>query len=161
MSRRKSQKNKGGKGVFRPDLSPLPSGVVNPRPGVQVTFAEASAFSGPIPPPILRQQYDEIDPGLANRIVAMAEKQQSHRHDLESIAVRSDIRRGYLGMGSGLLVALAGIGIGGYLLSLGQKIEGSVFAGGTLAAIVGVFVYGTDQRRKERAEKTRILAGRK
>lgn len=91
----------------------------------------------------------------------MAERQESHRHDLEGRAVQADIRRGYFGMSSGLVVALVGLAIGGYLLSLGQKVEGSLFAGSTLAAIVGVFVYGTGQRRKEREEKTRILSGQK
>lgn len=161
MSRSKKQRRRN-RGVAHPGNTPanLPPGINGPGTTQLVAF-QRSAFSGPLPPPDLLQKYNEIVPGLADRIVQMAERQESHRHDLEGRAVQADIRRGYFGMSSGLVVALVGLAIGGYLLSLGQKVEGSLFAGSTLAAIVGVFVYGTGQRRKEREEKTRILSGQK
>lgn len=36
-------------------------------------------FSGPLPPPQILGQYDEVLPGAAERILRMAEKQQDHR----------------------------------------------------------------------------------
>jgi len=44
-------------------------------------------FSGPIPPPEMLGQYDAIQNGLADRIVSMAESQQTHRQSLEKQSV--------------------------------------------------------------------------
>lgn len=38
-----------------------------------------SEFSGPIPPPSIIKGYEDILPGTAERIVAMAENQAKHR----------------------------------------------------------------------------------
>lgn len=38
------------------------------------------AFQGPVPPPAMLAQYNEVVPGLANRLVELTEKEQSHRH---------------------------------------------------------------------------------
>jgi uncharacterized membrane protein len=38
------------------------------------------AFQGPIPPPAMLAQYNEVVPGLANRLVVLTEKEQAHRH---------------------------------------------------------------------------------
>ncbi len=89
----------------------------------------------------------------------MAENQANHRHSLESLAIKAEINRSYLGMASGLLVALTGIGSGAILIYHDKIVAGSVFAGATLVSLVGVFVYGARTRRKEREAKTRILAG--
>ncbi len=40
-------------------------------------------YSGPIPHPDLLKKYDSVIPGLAERIVAMAEEEQKHRHKLD------------------------------------------------------------------------------
>lgn len=40
---------------------------------------QATAFSGPLPPPQVLAQYESILPGSANRILSMAEKQSEHR----------------------------------------------------------------------------------
>lgn len=39
-------------------------------------------YSGPIPPPEALARYEEIQPGAADRIIKMAEKQQEHRMSL-------------------------------------------------------------------------------
>ncbi len=39
-------------------------------------------FEGPLPPPDLLKQYEQTLPGIAERIVRMAEEEQAHRHTL-------------------------------------------------------------------------------
>ena len=46
-----------------------------------------ASFSGPLPPPELLKQYDEVVPGAADRIISMAEAEQAHEADMG--------RRGY------------------------------------------------------------------
>jgi hypothetical protein len=48
------------------------------------------SFRGPIPPPSVLAGYNEVEPGFAERIVAMAEKEQSHRHDQENKALNQE-----------------------------------------------------------------------
>ena len=40
-------------------------------------------FAGPIPPPPVMKQYEEILPGSADRILKMAENQSEHRQWME------------------------------------------------------------------------------
>lgn len=40
-------------------------------------------YSGPLPPPEHLERYNLLDPSFAARIIAMAEKEQAQRHDLE------------------------------------------------------------------------------
>ena len=57
-------------------LSKLPEDI---RGQVLTIIKEQSFFSGPLPPPELFKQYEEILPGSANRILKMAEKEQNIR----------------------------------------------------------------------------------
>lgn len=48
-----------------------------------VRMIQASAsFSGPLPPPETLERYNQTLPGLAERIIVMAESQHSHRLEL-------------------------------------------------------------------------------
>ena len=152
MSRSKPNRRSRGKGA----VAPLPKSPQVRATAIQIH--QQSAFSGPIPPPEFLREYDAIMPGLADRIVKMAEKQGDHRHGLETRAVNAEIERGKLGMISGFLVALLGISIGGVLIYHDKLLTGSIFAGGTLVALVGTFVFGTYQRKSERLAKAKILA---
>jgi uncharacterized membrane protein len=49
---------------------------------INVVKAVSQQFSGPIPPPQILGDYDKVQPGFAERIIAMAEREQSHRHGI-------------------------------------------------------------------------------
>ena len=52
-----------------------------PSPATLMT--EFTALSGPLPPPEMLAQYEEILPGAAERILSMAERQAEHRQKME------------------------------------------------------------------------------
>lgn len=54
--------------------------------------SEAS-FSGPLPPPEILRQYNDVMPGLGERIVQMAENEQAHRFKMDDSSI-SVLRRG-------------------------------------------------------------------
>ena len=58
-------------------------------------------WSGPLPPPAALEQFNQIIPGSAERILAMVEKEQEHRINTDKsalIATIADTQRGhYLG----------------------------------------------------------------
>lgn len=47
------------------------------------TLMVSEHFSGPIPHPKHVEGYEKIEPGAANRIISMAEKQQDHHIEME------------------------------------------------------------------------------
>ena len=53
--------------------------------------ATAAQFSGPLPPPGLMKQYNEVHPEFAERIVASWEKETAHRHRLDEMTISSEI----------------------------------------------------------------------
>ena len=120
---------------------------------IQQTRAQLEVHGGPLPAPNVLGQYDQIVPGAAERIVAMAESQANHRQKLELIAVKSGSRDSLLGLIFGLIIGLSAI-IGSVLTIMSGKEQGGAALGITgLASLVGVFVYGSRQRRLEREAK--------
>ena len=119
----------------------------------QLTQTATATFSSPLPHPATLEHYNRIIPGAAERILVMAEEQAKHRRDMESRVITSDIVNAKLGRTLGFIVGCIAIA-GGVLLSLqGQPIVGTVFGGLYLVGMVSVFVYGSQQRRKERESR--------
>lgn len=50
---------------------------------------EKEEFKGPLPHPSILKRYEEIQPGFANEIMQMATNEQTHRHDMEYMIVKS------------------------------------------------------------------------
>lgn len=121
---------------------------------------QQTQFSGPLPPPSILREYNEVDPTFAERIMTMTEKQSDHRRSLEQLAITSEIRRSWAGLCCGFLIALAGLAVSAYLGSIGQSAAASIIGGSTLVGLAGVFVYGTISRKQERQQKAETLAKR-
>jgi uncharacterized membrane protein len=133
--------------------SNLPEG--NQQQPVHVT-QQTTTFASPLPHPATLEHYNRIVPGAAERILVMAEAQATHRRDIESRVIKSDIVTSKLGLTLGFVVGCIAI-VGGVFLALqGQQIVGTVFGGLYLVGMVSVFVYGSQQRRKEREARQRI-----
>lgn len=114
----------------------------------QVTTIKAE-FSGPLPHPEILKQYEQIQVGLAERIIAQAEREAVHRHELEKKAMDSQIadekagrREARLGQVFGLIIGIVTIGLGAYVAVNDAQIPGSIIGGLGITGLVGVFVYG-------------------
>ena len=55
---------------------------------IELSRTSVEYTTGPIPSPDAFQQYDEILPGAADRILEMAEKQSDHRMEWEQRALK-------------------------------------------------------------------------
>lgn len=132
---------------------PLPreAGLENNR-GTRVVAA--ASYEGPIPPPAMLREYDLIIPNGADRILKMAESQLAHRQALESKVVSGDALRSWVGLIAGVTVALAILAVSGVLIWNGHDWAGTALGTVDIAAIVGVFVYGTESRKNERIQKS-------
>ena len=67
---------------------------------------QSSSFKGPLPPPEVLQGYENILPGAFERILSMAEKQQTHRIDIEHKIVYGQINQSKWGQIIGAVLAI-------------------------------------------------------
>jgi uncharacterized membrane protein len=115
-----------------------------------VIVSRTRRFVGPLPPPEILAHYNEIVPGSAERILVMAEKQSQHRQTLEAKVITSDITKSKMGLWFAFILGLVSLGGGVFLIYIGRTIAGSIFSGVYLVGVMSVFIYGSQQRRKER-----------
>lgn len=128
-----------------------------PKTVTQVSFQRAS-FAGPLPPPDILEKYNQISPGAAERIIKMAEDQAKHRQDLERKVIDADIIGGRRGQTCGFIIGLAAVLGGTACALLGHQIAGTFIGGGGVTGLVGIFVIGNYQKRKEREGRFKALA---
>lgn len=97
---------------------------------------------GWLPPPKMLAQYNAVLPGLAERIVAMPEREQAHRH----IFLDSEYERQFKLRQRGQTLAMAGMVIimafSVFLALSGHAEWAAKVVIGTLVGIVGIFVTG-------------------
>jgi uncharacterized membrane protein len=124
---------------------------------LRTTHIASATYQGPLPPPQLLESYNNVVPNAAERIIAMAESQASHRQELESIAIKAGARDSLLGLISAFILGFSAIASGTYCTLKGMPIGGSIQSGVGLVSLVGVFIYGSRQRRKEREMKNEAL----
>jgi uncharacterized membrane protein len=128
------------------------------QPNQIVRHEQASfAYAGPIPHPNDLARYEQILPGAAERIMAMAEKQADHRRALEMQVVSSGVRKSERGLIFGLIIGITAIVVGGACAVLGKEIAASFIGGGGLIGLVSVFVIGSQQQKNERLQKEKMM----
>ena len=108
-----------------------------------------SYHQGPIPAPEDLMKYEALCPGLADRIVKMAESQIAHRQSLEQRSVTANAELAKLGIFSAVIISVAVIIAGAYIVSCGQSLEGLAAIVGALVSLVGVFIYGKESNKQE------------
>ena len=116
----------------------------------QQIVQQSQYYSGPIPPPAVLKELEQITPGAAERIIKMAEKQQDHRHEIEKIVVRSGSRDSISGILSAAVISVGFLVLAGYSISLGHTSAGIAIGTIDIVVLASVFVYGTRSRREER-----------
>ena len=105
-----ARKKNSSRNIQRKSREPskgIPSELLEEIPDeTKEAYIQARSFRGPLPPPSLFGQYEEILPGSADRMLTLAENEQSHRHKWESdvlTAQKADVRRGqWMGFGIGI-----------------------------------------------------------
>lgn len=109
---------------------------------IVLTKTVSKSHSGPIPSADELEQLEAVQPGLADRVVAMAEREQAHRHGtLETLMEKEFKLRGrgqWMALAALFLLLVAVLGIAW----LGDTKAASWLGGATIAAVVSVFVTG-------------------
>lgn len=122
--------NKPGKNV------PAKKAESESEESVLLHLQRSEFYAGPFPSPEMLRKYNEIDPGLVNRIFDYAERDQEHRHSIEREKVsidRKEVTVSFLAHAitnaciTAMFISL--LLVGGYALSLGHtKTALAIFA---------------------------------
>ena len=100
----------------------------------ETAVVKVSTYSGPLPPPNVLARYDQVVPGAAERILQMAERNQSHQIAIESGALEASKRDTRTGQILALIVTLMALILAAFVVS-----QGSPWVGG----LIGVSAVGT------------------
>lgn len=123
------------------------------RETVTRVIAAFEAVRGPLPPPSMLREYEEIVPGISHRMFRQVELQSEHRRGLENRHLDASIRRSSRGQHFALLIAMLGLLVGGFLIYEDKQIYGfGVLLSGILP-IVGSFLYSQYRQHRELERK--------
>lgn len=113
-------------------------------------------YSGPIPPPEALARYEEIQPGAADRILKMAEKQQGHRMALETKAIGGQVDQSKRGQLFGFILVFVCIAVAVFFaVYFGMTAFAVTFLCVTMVSVVGLFVTGKFSMRKDLDDKSK------
>src|SRR5690606_26344451 len=110
---------------------------------------ESMEFQGPIPPPGLLQAYEDVCPGAAERIIALAEKEQSFGHQITGAALDAESKQNRRGQVCAVIVALSAFACAGFLGFVGAHASAAIVGGTTVVSLVTAFVVGRSQHKQE------------
>ena len=127
----------------------LPTNTANPKPDNGVLLVGES-FSGPLPPPSVLAEFEQVEPGAANRIISMTENQLRHNQEMEKLVVNSTVGDSRLGVWLAFILVIV-VSVGGVIVAvLGHSVAGAVICISVIGGIVGTFIYGTRLSRQPR-----------
>ena len=113
---------------------------MNQKPQKQGSFIAEQYYSGPIPSPENLAKYDEIHPGLAERIIQMAESESIHRREIEKRMTISYTKSAYMGMFFAFFSVCIVSFLVYYSIFKGFGKEAAYIAVGAIATVAGVFI---------------------
>lgn len=106
-------------------------------------------YRGPIPPPAMLREYNEIVPGSGKKILDSGLKESEYRRSFNNknlnAIVNQDKRRDWMAFIIGLLLIIGGF----WLIYIGHKIVGSIFSGATAISLVGLFLGQSNSMTKK------------
>lgn len=109
--------------------------------------------AGPLPPASELERYEALLPGLADRIVRMAESNAGHRQGLERAVVDGNLRAQTRGQVFAFALSLCVLGAGVWLVAADKTTIGLWLILGDLAALAAVFITGRVLQQRERRER--------
>lgn len=111
------------------------------RPKV-MAIVSRTAFRGPLPPPAMLREYKDIIPNGAERIMAMSEKEQEHRHTVTKTAVGGSVQKDKRGQWMAYSITLIILAIATFFAGKGQTVFAGTLITIDLIGLASVFAIG-------------------
>lgn len=104
-------------------------------------------FQGPLPPPEFLAAYKQVLPDAPERIMAMAEREQQHRHNSDDKMIKGAISQRSTGQVLGFILALL-FGVASVILGLnGQTWLAGILGTSTVIGLAVIFVLNQQPRK--------------
>lgn len=136
------------------EIDPAVKAIVEKLPDEQrnvilksMTIAE---YHGPIPPPALLKQYNEVIPDAAERILRMAEGEQLHRHKTFNWMVRASIIRRFLGLFLGVAIVAAVLYVSYLFAMADHDTLAGTFGTITIVSLAVIFVLNREPSKMDK-----------
>ena len=163
MSTDSEKKPKDGNDLVNAPHPPVTSSPKTSEGSSILVQQQVSHFSGPLPPPEAMIAYKNIQADFPERIFAMAERENTHRHEQEQRAMEANIgdgaaqrRETLCGQIFGFLIAIIAITGAVTIVIITPNSAGatvaSVLGGGTLVSLVYAFRY--TRKHEAQSEKS-------
>lgn len=105
-------------------------------------------FTGPMPPPVMAREYEDILPGFTERQLRIYEQDR----EAERNSLAAEDTRLARGQNFALTAALAVIAFGALVALLGHPVVAGTVVGGEVVALVSAFLYREHKRRPQALE---------
>ncbi len=125
------------------------------RQRIAALISETILHIGPLPAPETLGQYNDVLPGLAERIVKMTENQNNHRIKQEDKVISSQVFLSKRGQLFGFILAIIFFFVAGFLGYTGHDWIAGELGTIDVVGLVAVFVLGRKQQTKELKEKAK------
>jgi len=109
--------------------------------GISITQIESKSIIGPLPCSEEMKNYEKVQPGSADRIIGMAEKEQIHRHVMDKSEQPVRHRQLKRGQWFSLAVGVGGLGVATLLALTGHDWVAALIATITIGTILTAFIY--------------------
>lgn len=116
------------------------------------TLEESKPFSGPIPSPEVLEGYEQLLPGAAERILAMAENYSAHQIAMDEQGLKYTARDVRTGQWFALVVTISAFLTSGVLAWLDHPVAAATVGGATVVGLVTVFVTGRAPQNRQNGE---------
>jgi uncharacterized membrane protein len=110
---------------------------------------QIAIHQGPLPPPEHFRQYNDICPGAAERILAMAENEMTERHNRERIETTARVSQASRGQWFAFIIGMAVIAGGILSISNDKPLSGLAAVLGVLVTLTTVFLTASRARNNQ------------
>ncbi|EHJ4142253.1 DUF2335 domain-containing protein [Escherichia fergusonii] len=111
-----------------------------------MAIVRKSSFSGPLPPPSMLREYNEIVDNGAERIMVRSEKEQAHRHSMEYMAMSGAIYKDKRGQWMAFTVTIIILAIATLFAWNGDTVFAGTLITVDLIGLASVFILGRNDR---------------
>lgn len=123
--------------------------VMNDPGVISLVQHQTSMFQGPLPPPSMLADYEDILPGAAERILALTEKEQNGRLSSRDRALNGEISKDTRGQWMGFVITFTVLIIASVFAWRGNTVFAGTLIAIDLIGLATVFVIGRQPKNKD------------
>ncbi|MFC3705665.1 DUF2335 domain-containing protein [Devosia honganensis] len=101
---------------------------------------ESQTWAGPLPPPAILDQFNQVAANGAERIFQQWEQESAHRREMERRDFKCSVAEGFFGKSLAFIFVITALALAAYAISQGATWLAAFLAAGTIAAVVGAFI---------------------